>query len=88
MSTTDPFTTEVITNALATIVDEMAVTIVRTAHSALIREAMDFSTAICDAEGQIVAQSGASIPIHIGSVPDAMASIIAPSNSPAWRSAS
>ena len=77
MSTTDPFTTEVITNALATIVDEMAVTIVRTAHSALIREAMDFSTAICDAEGQIVAQSGASIPIHIGSVPDAMASILA-----------
>ena len=62
---------------LATIVDEMAVTIVRTAHSALIREAMDFSTAICDAEGQIVAQSGASIPIHIGSVPDAMASILA-----------
>ena len=77
MSTIDPFTTEVITNALATIVDEMAVTIVRTAHSALIREAMDFSTAICDAEGQIVAQSGASIPIHIGSVPDAMASILA-----------
>ena len=77
MSTTDPFTTEVITNALATVVDEMAVTIVRTAHSALIREAMDFSTAICDVEGRIVAQSGASIPLHIGSVPDAMASILA-----------
>ena len=77
MSATDPFTAEVITNALATVVDEMAVTIVRTAHSALIREAMDFSTAICDAEGEIVAQSGASIPLHIGSVPDAMASVLA-----------
>ena len=43
MSTIDPFTTEVITNALAMSVDEMAVTIVRTAHSALIREAMDFT---------------------------------------------
>jgi N-methylhydantoinase B len=71
----DAFTTEVITNALATVADEMAVTIVRTAHSALIREAMDFSTAICDAAGDVVVQSGASIPIHIGSIPDAMASI-------------
>lgn len=77
MSSLDAFTTEVITNALATIADEMAVTIVRTAHSALIREAMDFSTAICDAGGEIIVQSGASIPIHIGSIPDAMVSIMA-----------
>ncbi len=73
----DAFTSEVISNALATIADEMAVTIVRTAHSALIREAMDFSTAICDTHGEIIVQSGASIPIHIGSIPDAMASITA-----------
>lgn len=75
MPAIDVFTTEVISNALATIADEMAVTIVRTAHSALIREAMDFSTAICDTGGEIIVQSGASIPIHIGSIPDAMANI-------------
>jgi N-methylhydantoinase B len=77
MTALDAFTSEVISNALATVVDEMAVAIVRTAHSALIREAMDFSTALCDPHGQIVVQSGSSIPIHIGSIPDAMASIIA-----------
>ena len=39
-------------NALATLADEMATTIFRTAHSAVVRDAMDFSAALCAPVGR------------------------------------
>src|SRR5262249_58908552 len=72
----DPITFELIKNALASIADEMAVTIVRTARSFVMKEAMDFSTAICNAEGQMVAQ-GLCLPLHMGSIPSAMEALLA-----------
>ena len=43
----DPITQEIVGNALASIADEMATTIFRTAHSTVVRDVMDFSAALC-----------------------------------------
>ena len=49
----DPFALELVKNALATIADEMALTIARTARSFVVKEALDFSTALYLADGEI-----------------------------------
>ena len=71
----DPIQFELVKNALGTIADEMALTIVRTSHSGVLKDNMDFSTALCGADGQMLAQ-GLTLPIHLGSVPDAMDGIL------------
>jgi N-methylhydantoinase B len=72
----DPITREVVRNALAAIVDEMAVTIVRTSYSGIVRDVMDFSTALCNPNGEMVAQ-GLTLPLHLGAFPAAMRSVLA-----------
>jgi N-methylhydantoinase B/oxoprolinase/acetone carboxylase alpha subunit len=69
--TVDPITQEIVGNALASIADEMATTIFRTAHSTVVRDGMDFSAAVCDANGETVAQA-VTVPFHLGSVPHAL----------------
>ena len=69
--TTDPVTREVIKNALLSAADTMALTVVRTARSAVIKHAMDFSTALFTADGQQVAQ-GLTIPVHLGAMAPAL----------------
>jgi N-methylhydantoinase B len=54
----------------------MALIVVRTAYSGVIKDVMDFSTALCDADGRMIAQ-GLTIPLHLGSIPDAMVSVAA-----------
>jgi N-methylhydantoinase B len=49
----------------------MATTIFRTAHSTVVRDGMDFSAALCDANGETVAQA-VTVPFHLGSVPHAV----------------
>lgn len=73
--TTDPITLELIKNALQSIVDEMALTVVRTAHSGVIKDVMDFSTGFCNPDGEMVAQ-GLTLPLHLGSIPDAIAAVL------------
>ena len=72
----DPITSELIKNALDALVDEMALTLVRTAYSSNLKNAMDLSAAVCDAEGQLIAQ-GLTLPLHLGSVPEFMRAVIA-----------
>ncbi len=72
----DQVTLQIVANALASIADEMATTIVRTAHSTVVRDGMDFSAALCDARGETVAQA-VSVPFHLGSIPTAMESLLA-----------
>jgi N-methylhydantoinase B/oxoprolinase/acetone carboxylase alpha subunit len=67
----DPITQQIVGNALASIADEMATTIFRTAHSTVVRDGMDFSAALCDAHGETVAQA-VTVPFHLGAVPHAM----------------
>jgi N-methylhydantoinase B len=71
----DPLLLEVIRNGLDTVADEMALILMRTAYSAIIRDSMDYSTAVCDAEGEIVGQ-GLTTPMHLGSFHDAMRHLI------------
>jgi N-methylhydantoinase B len=68
---TDPVTREIIKNALMGAADTMALTVVRTARSAVIKDGMDFSTALFTADGQQVAQ-GLTLPAHLGSMAPAL----------------
>jgi N-methylhydantoinase B/oxoprolinase/acetone carboxylase alpha subunit len=63
-----------VANALETAADEMATTIFRTAHSAVVRDAMDYSAALCDAGGATIAQA-VTIPLQLGSIPNAMTTL-------------
>ncbi|MDO8208802.1 hydantoinase B/oxoprolinase family protein [Conexibacter sp. CPCC 206217] len=75
-SQVDPIRLEVFRNAVTGIADEMAITIIRTAHSQIVAESMDFSTALADGDGRLLAQ-GNCTPMHMGSVPEAMEQLIA-----------
>ena len=46
----------------------------RTAYSNNLKNSMDMSCALCDAQGRLIAQ-GMTLPLHLGSIPDAMACI-------------
>ena len=72
---TDPITREIIKNALMSAADTMALTVVRTARSAVIKHGMDFSTALFNAEGQQVAQ-GLTLPPHLGSMAPALHGVL------------
>src|SRR2546422_8651649 len=72
----DPIGFELFRNTLLSIADEMALTILRTAYSGVLRDNMDYSTAFCDGEGRTVAQ-GLTLPAHLSSFPDALAATIA-----------
>lgn len=72
----DPITYEVLQNGLDSIVDEMALTITRTGYSTIVRDVLDFATALCDREGQMIAQ-GLTTVVHLGSFPDPVKCILA-----------
>jgi N-methylhydantoinase B len=74
-TTIDPVRQEVIRNALVTAAEEMSLTIWRTSRSTVVREILDFSTAVFDAEGRNVAQS-ARIPVHLNSMSDCLRHIL------------
>lgn len=71
----DPVTFEVIKNALESIADEMALVVMRSSYSPVVRDSMDYSTALCDHKGSMVAQ-GLTTALHLGSFPDAMKHLI------------
>ena len=72
---TDPFAFELFKNSLSSIADEMALTVYRTSYSSVIKGSMDYSTAICDAKGRMIAQ-GLTLPMHLGSISTALAACI------------
>jgi len=71
----DPFALELIKNALVALADEMALTIYRTARSFVVKEALDFSTALFLADGQLIAQ-GTCLPFHLGAMPFAVKAVV------------
>ena len=75
-ATVDPFTVEIVRNALDAICEQMATTIERTAYSTLIRDILDFSTALFDARGRIIAQ-GSRIPAHLNTMGPALETVLA-----------
>ena len=75
MSRLDPITLQVMLGALRAACDEMGAVLVRSAHSANIKERRDASTALFDAEGQMVMQAE-HIPVHLGAMPSAVAAVL------------
>ncbi|HET6194772.1 MAG TPA: hydantoinase B/oxoprolinase family protein, partial [Acetobacteraceae bacterium] len=67
----DPIAEELFRNAIVAIGDEMVLTIYRTAYSGVLKNIMDYSAAVCDAQGRLVAQ-GLSLPGHLCSIPVAL----------------
>jgi N-methylhydantoinase B len=72
----DPITFAVIKSGLDAIADDMAYTVVRIARSEIVKDVMDFSAAICAADGQMVAQAK-TIAQHLGAIPEAMQAVLA-----------
>lgn len=64
----NPILLEVFKNRFVSIAEEMGVTLNRTAFSPNIKERRDFSCAIFNAQGEMIAQA-AHIPVHLGSMP-------------------
>jgi N-methylhydantoinase B len=71
----DPVTTELVRHELGALVDDMMLSVLRSAHSQVVKITMDFSTALCDAEGRMIAQ-GTALPLHLGAIPDAMQAML------------
>jgi len=71
----DPITFAVLKNALDAIVDEVAYTVIRTARSEIVKDVMDYSAAICDRKGRMIAQAK-TIALHLGAVPEAMDALL------------
>ena len=59
----------------ARVADEMALIIARTAYSATVRDALDYSTALLNPRGELIAQ-GLGIALHLGSFPSAVGEIL------------
>lgn len=75
MSSLDPITFAVLKSAIESVVDDMAYTVMRTARSPIVRDVLDYSTTMCDAEGRILAQAK-TVALHLGAVPDAMEALL------------
>jgi N-methylhydantoinase B len=67
-TTHDPITVSVIQHRLSAIVAEMGEAMLRTSYSQILNSSRDFSTALCDPEGQLIAQAE-HVPIHVGALP-------------------
>jgi N-methylhydantoinase B len=75
MSGLDPITLQVLVGSLRAACDEMGAVLVRSAHSANIKERRDASTALFDPAGQMVMQAE-HIPVHLGAMPSAVAAVL------------
>jgi N-methylhydantoinase B len=71
----DPILLEVFKNRFASIAEEMGMVLQRTAYSPNIKERLDFSCALFDDQGRMIAQA-AHIPVHLGAMPISVATAI------------
>src|SRR5438445_53310 len=64
----DPVTVSVVQHRWLAIVEEMGEAMLRTSYSQILNSSRDFSTAICDLDGRLIAQAE-HVPIHVGALP-------------------
>jgi N-methylhydantoinase B len=85
VSRLDPVALQVMLGALRAACDEMGAVLVRSAHSANIKERRDASTALFDERGRMVMQAE-HIPVHLGAMPSAVAAVLDERHEPgaAW----
>jgi N-methylhydantoinase B len=70
----DPIALQVVAGGLRAGCEEMGAVLVRSAHSANIKERRDCSTALFDPAGEMVMQAE-HIPVHLGAMPAAVAAV-------------
>jgi len=66
---------QIIGSGLRAIAEEMGAVLIRSAFSANIKERRDCSTALFDERGRMIVQAE-HIPVHLGSMPDAVAAVM------------
>ena len=74
-TTVDPVMLEVFNNLFMSIAEQMGATLANTAHSVNIKERLDFSCAIFDPHGGLVANAP-HVPVHLGSMSESVRSIL------------
>lgn len=74
-SAPDPVEVQIMAGALASACEEMGAVLIRSAHSANIKERRDCSAAVFDADGEMVMQAE-HIPVHLGSMPASVRAVI------------
>jgi N-methylhydantoinase B len=77
----DPVELQVLTGALRAVCEEMGAVLIRSAHSANIKERRDASTALFDRHGEMVMQAE-HIPVHLGAMPAAVAAVLGEDHAP------
>src|SRR6187397_3321178 len=71
----DPTTLEIYRALFTSVAEEMGIALRRTAFSPNIKERRDYSCAVFDAKGRVIAQ-GDHMPVHLGSMPMAVSAAI------------
>ena len=71
----DPTTLEIYRALFTSVAEEMGVTLRRTSFSPNIKERRDYSCAVFDSTGRVIAQ-GDHMPVHLGSMPMAVAAAL------------
>lgn len=82
MALPDPILLEVYRHRFEGIADEMGTVLRRTAFSPNIKERLDYSCAVFDSDGDLVAQA-AHIPVHLGAMPESVRAALG--EFPTWR---
>jgi N-methylhydantoinase B len=72
----DPVTLEIYRALFTSVAEEMGIALRRTAFSPNIKERRDYSCAVFDSQGRVIAQ-GDHMPVHLGSMPAAVAAALA-----------
>jgi 5-oxoprolinase (ATP-hydrolysing) len=71
----DPVMLEVFANLFMSIAEQMGLTLANTAHSVNIKERLDFSCALFDHQGNLVANAP-HVPVHLGSMGESVRAIL------------
>lgn len=71
----NPISLEIFRSALTAIAEEMGAVLMHSSYLPNIKERRDFSCALFDARGRLIAQA-AHIPVHLGSMPDSVAAAL------------
>ncbi len=74
-ATVDPVMLEIFNNLFMAIAEQMGVTLANTAYSVNIKERLDFSCALFDAQGNLIANAP-HMPVHLGSMGESVRWVI------------
>jgi len=76
LNTPDPIQLALFNNRFMSIAEQMGATLAKTAHSVNIKERLDFSCALFDQHGQLIANAP-HVPVHLGSMGESVKTVIA-----------